>query len=758
MAAVSASDTSDLKAQLKTSQRLYKAQRYPAALSTLARLLEHVDAPSDLYDRGVKLLLDIVDDPRVAASLPVDSTRQRAMSQLLRAAFFARLYLARSDDLQALADDRRFGEKLPLLSALFLASRDGQPGPPKNTYAFRAAEIFLAHGRLVRAAAAFARAGDRAAADRCYEQLVSSPATAGRPSLGAYERALIHFQLAVHLLVDWDADHELVVYRGDANAVEIHRHAVAAQAILEQLADDFEARMQPERAIDVYCILIALGRALGRFEHVAEGFVGCLRLLKQERLITATLHAYEDFLAYCTERTREHALAGQQAREAAEFLDACGLPWGDHYRARAAEYFEQATEDPRLDASRRESLLLHALSLWNGLGAARKAQAVLARLANEAPTERTTLAAHAGNEGGRRARYQRLANDYEQVLGPLHTPPAGSTASSSQAAAASYDPSPWHEAPPSLADRTGELPVWNLDLYEWEDGGDPTIVAAALLCESKRPLLCRRYALRIGLLNALGPPWTDLHDPLQARLQQVDALSGLLTYEALRPLEVIYEAASLSGPFPTPSRENDPAWQTSLVAVDPSDPAAARALLLAPQPPDPSAPNAAFTIDGLLHPHARAALRRRIVLGLSRLPYRRALQCVLRGLTDPDVSVFAASLDALSHGRYIGSVSLLCRLLQDPKACGLGGSQLPAASLLDIRRVALVALSRTRDLRAYTVLLDVYRSEPEPLRSEAFHLLRYALASDANLVRPLLLRAAASNTPDTQALRTLVGE
>ena len=760
MAAVSDSELSTL---FKAVQQHDKARRFPDAFVRLSLLIDHVDAPGDAYERWVQKLLDLAEDPRVLGSLPTGAGQKSAALGLVRAAFYARLYLGRPEDLDRLRSDRRIVEQLPVESALFLAALPLAAGPPEKSPARQAAQLFAAQGRPVRAAAAWLRARDHAAAIHCYEQLLSSRPAPGREPLGPYEQALVHYQLAVALSIDYDAQEDVVVYRGRDNAAAIHRHAVAAQGILEQLADDFEAQGQPERAIDAYCILIALGRVLGRFEHIAEGFVGCLRLLKAERLITAALHAYEDFLACCTGPAREHALAGQQAREAAEFLDGCGLPWGDHYRARAAGYFEQAAEDPRSDAPRRESLLLQALSLWNSLDAQRRAQAVLARLLAQASEPGAARGSPTREDATRRRqRYQRLAHDYEQALGPLPTapePPSASEPAPAPADAIAGEPPP--EPPPGLGDRSGELPVWDLDLREWEDAGDPALIATALLCDRDRPLLCRRHALRIGLLYALAPTWTEGESPTQARLRLVDALTGLRTYEALRPLERLYQAASLPGPFPPPPRVDPTIPAAAQAAGDPSDPTVARAILLVPLPATPDPGRLARTTDDLLSPPARTELRRQIIQGLSRLPYRRALQLALRGLHDPEVSVFAAGLDALAQGRYIGSTSLLSRLVQGERPTSPAGSPSPAAaaaSTADVRRVALIALGRTRDLRAYGVLLDVYRSEPEPLRSEAFHLLRYALRSDANTVRPLLLRALAHPTPDTQALRTLVSD
>lgn len=815
--------------RFKAAQRHYKRKDPLYALFLLSDLIAQVDADPAAYTRWVELLIQIAEDPRVPSSLPDGSARTLGADALLRLAFRARLYLGDATALAKLAADRRLADRFPIEHALFLSACADRLPPPIIAHQKKAAEVFLAQHRPVRAAAALLKANDRPAAVRCYEQLLSARPAPGRPPLGPYERALVHYQLSVLLMFGYDADSDLFVLRDYRNTPEVHRHSVAAQGILEQLADDFEAQEQPERAIDVYCILIALGRALGRFENVAEGFVGCLRLLKQERLINATLHAYEDFLSACREKDRELALGAQQAREAAEFLDRCGLPWGDPYRQRAADLFEQAAHDPRLDPSRRESLLLSALSLWNALGDVPRAYAVLRQLGQPpAPRQGTgqpeyappTLAATDGQE--RRDRYRTLAAEYERALGlspadpqataaypDEQTPPRDPAATHAASHAASLnDPPP---SLPNLSDRSGDLPVWDLDLREWEDDGDPALIATALLCDLQRPAVTRRHALRIGLLYDLAGPLSPTPDPVQARHALVEALAGLHTYEALRPLERIFAAASagLASAGGSGPGQPSPVSAGVAAAVDPPlYPATVAAILRAPQPltaasppqtaatagqktapsaksaspapsstkgaavdpaaiavdtppsvrdgaaPDPTAP----AVDTTPTPaFALAELRRRLIRALPRLPYRRALQLVLRGLCDPDLGVFAASLEALGQGRYIGSVSLLSRLLQDPSSLGRGRPHIPVERRLDVQRVALLALSRTRDLRAYGVLLDTYRSRPEPLRSEAFHLLRSALSTDANTVHPLLLQATASHTPESQALRTLIG-
>lgn len=715
--------SSTLAAQHRAAVRKLRAGQLGPALGSLASLFAEVAAPAAAYDSWVKTLLEAGRALGASELKFADAeARERAISQLARLQVAAHLYLGTPADLQSaeklLSAPRLLSARLlPVERARFLRSA----GAAASTADLAATgEILAERGHLVAAAAAYLAAGRRDAAIRCYQTLLAMPvgtattSVGSRPPWTAYEQALAHFQLAV-LLTQAESSREVV-----------KRHAVAAQSLLEQLADEYEAANLPERAIDVYCVYIALGRATARFENIAEGFVGCLRLLKGERLITAALRCYEDFLTCCGE-WGEYLLAGQQAKDAAEFLDQCGLPWGDGYRRRAAAFFLRAGEDERREPAYRESLLLQAVSLYSALSDPSAVRRTLLRVAELVASSPATAATPAPPQSPseRAARYRQLAD--------LHPAPAAIGEGSAESPRGAVDAAASEAVPPGLADRSGELPVWDLDLCEWEDAGRPDLVAFAILCDRGRPQLSRRQALRVLLLHDLAPPLPAGLDAIQARLQLVDALAGLHCYEALRPLEELLHAARPLGPAALSANSVDDAWRS--------------AVLRWPQI------HAAAPEQFVDHP--LAPLRRQLIEGLPRLPFRRALSMIVRGLADPDLGVFAASLQALSQGRYIGSVSLLSRLLDGSEPSLLG---VPLISRLDVQRAALVALSRVRELRAYQLILDVYRREAEPLRSDAFRLLRYALESDSNTVRPLLLRAAQQGERELGRLGIFVGD
>lgn len=707
--------SSTLAAQHRAAQRHLRRGSPHLAILTLAPLLAEVDVSAAAYDSWIKTL-----QQALASTKPSDITagtsavREQALQKLGRLRACCHIYLGTPADLAA-ADRLLSTERFPVERALFSESQGAAANPDQLA---AAGDLLQQSGRLVRAASAYVAAGRRDAAIRCYQTLLATPpGSATGPAAGtappwtAYEQALVHFQLAVLLRI------------AGGSSADIQRHAVAAQSLLEQLADEYEAANQPERAIDVYCVYIALGRATARFENIAEGFVGCLRLLKRERLITAALRCYEDSLACCIE-WKEYLLAGQQARDAAEFMDQCNLPWGDRYRRRAAEFFQQAGADERREPAYRESLLVQAVSLYSGLADLDAARRTLLNLAELSATAGSSATASPTSGAERAARYRRLASLYPAPAGPDAVGAvAGESGPSAEAEA----------APPDLDDRSGELAVWDLDLCEWEDAGQPDLIAFAILCDRRRPLISRRQALRVLMLHDLSPPAPSPFDATKARLELVDALAGMRCYETLRPLEELLHAARPVGPIALSSSSPDGDWRSAVLRR----------------------PQASAVAPDLFSDHTLTPLRRQLIEHLPRLHFRRSLAMIVRGLADPDLAVFAASLQALSHGRYIGSVSLLARLLDgtEPSLAGV-----PLISRLDVQRAALVALSRVRDLRAYQLLLDVYRRDPEPLRGDAFRLLRYALESDSNTVRPLLLRAAQGGDTDLGKLGVLVGD
>ena len=161
-------------------------------------------------------------------------------------------------------------------------------------------------------------AGAAAAARLEWERVLRDERLAGRP----YETALAHFNLGEALLRIGDRAGGL-------------RELGAAGQMLEVVADDFETGGETERAFDCYSVLLQLGKAMGSFETVAEGYLNMIRIIGDSDS-TRTVQYYDDFVAHAVENKEMYA-AAMAAREVAEYSLRLGLPWDRHYLERAAQ-------------------------------------------------------------------------------------------------------------------------------------------------------------------------------------------------------------------------------------------------------------------------------------------------------------------------------------------------------------------------------------------------------------------------------------
>ncbi len=99
---------------------------------------------------------------------------------------------------------------------------------------------------------------------------------------------------------------------------------VAAVRLLEEAADYFESVGQRERAFDCFQVLVQIGRESGMFEDVLEGYVNCIRILREDHLKYFALQYFEDALQAAKER-RELSAAATLAREAADYARLLGM-------------------------------------------------------------------------------------------------------------------------------------------------------------------------------------------------------------------------------------------------------------------------------------------------------------------------------------------------------------------------------------------------------------------------------------------------
>ena len=181
-----------------------------------------------------------------------------------------------------------------------------------------AARSYSDAGWLGHAAIQLEDAGDDRGARVLWERLADDV----RLREDLYTQGLVRFNLgrACERLKDRDASRKAMVQR-------MH--------LLEAAADGFETRGLRERAFDCYQVLLTLGKE-GAFENLAEGYLNCIRILKEDNLKYYVLQYYEDFQELAMQRGELHA-AATLFREAAEFTRRYNMPYERHYRQKAAE-------------------------------------------------------------------------------------------------------------------------------------------------------------------------------------------------------------------------------------------------------------------------------------------------------------------------------------------------------------------------------------------------------------------------------------
>lgn len=354
----------------------------------------------------------------------------------------------------------------------------------------KAAAFFEQAGWLGHAAIHLERAGDDRGARVLWERLADD--TRLREDL--YTQGLVRFNLA-----------RTCRRLGDKEAAR--RAIVQSMHLLEAAADGFETRGLRERAFDCFQVLLTVGRE-GGFENLAEGYLNCIRILKEDNLKYYVLQYYEDFQALALERGELHA-AATLFREAAAFARRHNMPYERHYRLRGAETHVAAAEKAIREngpVELVENAFAAAVDAFNELGSYSRVREVYGRLSDLPLADK------------RRARYARLRQRLAEVPDE-----AGQTVA----------------FPDYLRMETAYPEIWNLDVIEWEQGGDPAETMADVLQDAKWPdftrrraLLCRLYQLGSGEVA-----------PSAATLEALASYLGRVEiYASLAPLEKMYES------------------------------------------------------------------------------------------------------------------------------------------------------------------------------------------------------------------------
>ena len=288
---------------------------------------------------------------------------------------------------------------------------------------------------------------------------------------------------------------------------------VASVRLLEEAADHFESIGQRERAFDCFQVLVQLGRESGAFEDVLEGFVNCIRILREDHLKYFALEYFEEAIAASAERG-ETAAAATLAREAADYARSLGLASAaGGYVVRQAELWRKVARqhlDRGAPPEIAENALLASVLAFGEVGQYARVGELYRELGQ------------LDLEGSRREHYARVAGRYADVKDePIET--------SALAHALRQD--------------THFTEVWHVDVVEWEHQGSAAEACAEVLLDKKWPDLIRRKAM-LARLTAL-PIEAHADDAsaaaTAARARLAEQLAQLQLYAVLSPLEKLLE-------------------------------------------------------------------------------------------------------------------------------------------------------------------------------------------------------------------------
>lgn len=373
------------------------------------------------------------------------------------------------------------------------------PKRAQQLYA-KAADEYEAAGLIARAAICRERADDYGKARALWSRLSHVLSQGGQD---LYAAGLARFNLARS--------------SNKTNDPSAARDAtVAAVHLLEEAADRYETIGQRERAFDCFQVLIAIGRESGEFEHVLEGYVNVIRILREDHLRYYALQSYEEAVE-AAEKQGEQSAAATLARE-------------------MSSYARKENLEPIANFA-----MMTQARLWQEV-----AKRAIARGSPGEIAENAMLAAvMAFGEAGQ---YQKVGELYG-ALGAL--PLAESrckhyTRASSRYVGAADKRVEASPLPAHLRHEVGYPDVWHVDLVEWEQHGSASEACGDIILDPawtevtrRRAVSCRLTALALEThLESGSPPEPTITMNLAAAL--ADQLSQVELYSILSPLEHLY--------------------------------------------------------------------------------------------------------------------------------------------------------------------------------------------------------------------------
>jgi tetratricopeptide (TPR) repeat protein len=384
---------------------------------------------------------------------------------------------------------------------------------------------------------------------------------------------------------------------------------VSAVRLLEEAADEFESTGLRERAFDCFQVLVEIGREGGQFEHVLEGYINCVRILREDHLKYYALQYYDEAVAAAKE-AREFSAAATIAREAAEYARSLGM------RAASAHYVLDQAESWRSTARQHEergsppeiaeNSMLAAILAFGQLGQFARVGSLYAAL-SAMPLE-----------ASRKAHYGRAAHRYDGVRDePLNAAPV----------------------PAHLRHDAHVVEVWHVDLIEWEQKGSAAEACADVLLDKRWPDPIRRRAMlaRLTALEVESGAIASETAATEARVALARALSELPLYAVLSPLEALAARPERAVRLAVLNALQSLHFKRSFVTVTSSL-----------RDPDPAVvTQGARTLEELVFPHAFDPLARVVRESSSEKVRASALRALAR-VDTPAAAEFL--LGVLEHG------------------------------------------------------------------------------------------------------------
>jgi tetratricopeptide (TPR) repeat protein len=340
------------------------------------------------------------------------------------------------------------------------------------------------------AAIQYEEAQQYVAARSLWEEVTTDPRLREDP----YTAALVSFNLG-----------RVLAHMNDVPGA--HRCRVRATRLLEEAADMLEARGMRERAFDCFQVLLTLGAETGSFENLAEGYLNCIRILREDHLKYYALQYYEDFVTRA-ERAGEHHAVATILHEASDYARGLGLKFAPALRVREAEAWRKAAQHILTNGGSvqlAENALLAAVGAYSAVGLHGRAVSVF-RALSELP----------GNDERRVKRFRALSERYGDALDEAAKPEV---------------------LPEYLRQPVAYPDIWNDDVIEWEEAGDAVETCGEILLDATLPDFVRRKALlaRLIPLTAREPNHPTTLGQLAAMLGQVQL------YSVLSPIEHLFE-------------------------------------------------------------------------------------------------------------------------------------------------------------------------------------------------------------------------